>query len=153
MGDTPCFAFRLLFGEAAAGQEERRERFPRSRPGYRRCGAIAIENSIDDLSQPPYSPIPANELCGEFLLDINCPAEASTYFLKALQRTQTVPGSSLGSLVLRKLWVILRQQESVTMNSWGFGELLIQTVRNSQRRWNFIRCIIRRVGGNPYLWV
>ena len=32
------------------------------------------------------------------------------------------------------------------MNSWGFGELLIQTVRNSQRRWNFIRCIIRRVG-------
>jgi len=22
MGDTPCFAFRLLFGEAAAGQEE-----------------------------------------------------------------------------------------------------------------------------------
>jgi len=32
------------------------------------------------------------------------------------------------------------------MNPWGFGELLIQTVRNSQRRWNFIRCIIRRVG-------
>ncbi|MCL2384351.1 MAG: hypothetical protein FWC84_00750 [Alphaproteobacteria bacterium] len=53
--------------------------------------AVAIEDSIDDLSQPPYPPIPANELCGEFLLKINRPAEASTYFLKALQRTPNRP--------------------------------------------------------------
>jgi tetratricopeptide (TPR) repeat protein len=53
--------------------------------------AVAIEDSIDDLSQPPYPPIPANELCGELLLDINRPAEASTYFLKALQRTPNRP--------------------------------------------------------------
>ena len=53
--------------------------------------AAAIEDSIDDLSQPPYPPIPANELLGELLLDLNRPAEASTYFLKALQRTPNRP--------------------------------------------------------------
>src|SRR5262249_51033074 len=53
--------------------------------------AAAIEDSIDDLSQPPYPPIPANELCGEFLLGIDRPSEASTYFLKALQRTPNRP--------------------------------------------------------------
>ena len=53
--------------------------------------AAAIEDSVDDLSQPPYPPIPANELCGELLLDLNRPAEASTYFLKALQRTPNRP--------------------------------------------------------------
>src|SRR6516164_1747721 len=49
--------------------------------------AVAIEDSIDDLSQPPYPVIPANELCGNLLLELNRPAEASTYFEKALQRT------------------------------------------------------------------
>jgi hypothetical protein len=58
--------------------------------------AAAIEDSIDDLSQPPYPPIPANELCGELLLDLNRPAEASTYFLKALQRTLNRPKIILG---------------------------------------------------------
>ena len=53
--------------------------------------AATIEDAIDDLSQPPYPPIPANELCGEFLLNVNRPAEASTYFLKALQRTPNRP--------------------------------------------------------------
>jgi tetratricopeptide (TPR) repeat protein len=53
--------------------------------------AVAIEDSIDDLSQPPYPVVPANELCGELLLDINRPVEASTYFLQALQRTPNRP--------------------------------------------------------------
>ena len=53
--------------------------------------AVALEDSIDDLSQPPYPAIPANELCGNLLLDLNRPAEASTYFQKALLRTPNRP--------------------------------------------------------------
>jgi len=33
--------------------------------------AVAIEDSIDDLSQPPYPVIPANELCANLLLELN----------------------------------------------------------------------------------
>jgi tetratricopeptide (TPR) repeat protein len=58
--------------------------------------AVAIENSIDDLSQPPYPVIPANELCGNLLLELNRPAEASAYFQKALQRTPNRPKAILG---------------------------------------------------------
>jgi tetratricopeptide (TPR) repeat protein len=53
--------------------------------------AVALEDSIDDLSQPPYPAIPANELCGNLLLDLNRPGEASTYFQKALLRTPNRP--------------------------------------------------------------
>ena len=50
-----------------------------------------MEESIDDLSQPPYPVIPANELCGNLLLELNRPAEAATYFQKALRRTPNRP--------------------------------------------------------------
>jgi tetratricopeptide (TPR) repeat protein len=53
--------------------------------------AVAIEDSIDDLSQPPYPVIPANELCGNLLLELNRPAEATIYFEKALSRTPNRP--------------------------------------------------------------
>lgn len=53
--------------------------------------AVAIEDSIDDLSQPPYPVIPANELCGGLLLELNRPAEATTYFQRALSRTPNRP--------------------------------------------------------------
>jgi predicted Zn-dependent protease len=53
--------------------------------------AVAIEDSIDDLSQPPYPVIPANELCGNLLLELNRPREASTYFQKAMLRTPNRP--------------------------------------------------------------
>jgi tetratricopeptide (TPR) repeat protein len=58
--------------------------------------AVIIEDSIDDLSQPPYPVIPANELCGNLLLALNRPADASTYFLKALKRTPNRPKSIFG---------------------------------------------------------
>jgi len=58
--------------------------------------AVAIEDSIDDSSQPPYPAIPANELCGNLLLELNRPAEASTYFQKALLRTPNRPKIVLG---------------------------------------------------------
>jgi tetratricopeptide (TPR) repeat protein len=58
--------------------------------------AVAIENSIDDLSQPPYPVIPANELCGNLLLELNRPDEAAAYFQKALQRTPNRPKAIFG---------------------------------------------------------
>src|SRR5215472_852292 len=53
--------------------------------------AVAMEDSIDDLSQPPYPVIPANELCGDLLLELNRPAEAANYFQRALRRTPNRP--------------------------------------------------------------
>jgi tetratricopeptide (TPR) repeat protein len=58
--------------------------------------AVAIEDSIDDLSQPPYPVIPATELAGNLLLDLNRPAEAATYFQKTLQRTPNRPKAIFG---------------------------------------------------------
>lgn len=58
--------------------------------------AVAIEDSIDDLSQPPYPVIPATELCGGLLLELNRPAEAATYFQKTLLRTPNRPKAILG---------------------------------------------------------
>ena len=58
--------------------------------------AVAIEDSIDELSQPPYPAIPANELCGNLLLELNRPEEASTYFQKALIRTPNRPKAIFG---------------------------------------------------------
>jgi tetratricopeptide (TPR) repeat protein len=58
--------------------------------------AVVIEDSIDDLSQPPYPVIPANELCGNLLLELNRPAEAAVYFEKALRRTPNRPKTILG---------------------------------------------------------
>ena len=58
--------------------------------------AVTIEDSIDDLSQPPYPAIPANELCAALLLDLNRPTEAQTYFHRALLRTPNRPRLILG---------------------------------------------------------
>ena len=58
--------------------------------------AVAIEDSIDDLSQPPYPVIPATELSGSLLLDLNRPAEAVPYFRKTLQRTPNRPNAIFG---------------------------------------------------------
>ena len=58
--------------------------------------AASMEDSIDDLSQPPYPVIPANELCGNLLLDLNRPAEAASYFEKALSRTPNRPKAIFG---------------------------------------------------------
>ena len=58
--------------------------------------AVAIEDSIDDLSQPPYPVIPAAELAGNLLLDFNRPAEAALYFQKTLQRTPNRPKAIFG---------------------------------------------------------
>ena len=58
--------------------------------------AVAIEDSIDDLSQPPYPAIPANELFGELLMEMNRPAEAEQRFLETLKRTPGRPKAIYG---------------------------------------------------------
>jgi tetratricopeptide (TPR) repeat protein len=58
--------------------------------------AVVIEESIDDLSQPPYPIIPAAELCGNLLLDLNRPADAAVYFQKTLARTPNRPKAIFG---------------------------------------------------------
>jgi hypothetical protein len=58
--------------------------------------AVAIEDSIDDLSQPPYPVIPAAQLCGNLMLELNRPAEATVYFQKALNRTPNRPKAVFG---------------------------------------------------------
>jgi len=58
--------------------------------------ALAIEDSIDDLSQPPYPAIPANELFGKLLIEINRPAEAEERFAETLKRTPGRPMAVYG---------------------------------------------------------
>jgi tetratricopeptide (TPR) repeat protein len=58
--------------------------------------AIAIEDSIDDLSQPPYPVIPARELFGTLLIELNRPAEAREQFLQTMKRTPGRPKAIYG---------------------------------------------------------
>jgi len=58
--------------------------------------AVAIEDSIDDLSQPPYPAIPTNELFGRLLMEMNRPAEAEQRFLETLKRTPGRPKAIYG---------------------------------------------------------
>jgi tetratricopeptide (TPR) repeat protein len=58
--------------------------------------AAAIEDSIDDLSQPPYPIIPARELFGTLLIELNRPADAREQFLQTLRRTPGRPKAIYG---------------------------------------------------------
>jgi tetratricopeptide (TPR) repeat protein len=58
--------------------------------------AVAIEDSIDSLSQPPYPIIPAHELYGSILMDMGRPAEARRHFEETLRRTPGRPKAIVG---------------------------------------------------------
>jgi tetratricopeptide (TPR) repeat protein len=58
--------------------------------------AVAIEDSIDSLSQPPYPIIPAHELFGTLLMELNRPADAKEQFLQSLKRTPGRPKAIYG---------------------------------------------------------
>ena len=73
--------------------------------------AAAIEDAIDDLSQPPYPIIPANELCGSLLLELNRQAEAVTYFQRTLTRT---PGRPKAIFELARAAQALGDSETAT---------------------------------------
>jgi tetratricopeptide (TPR) repeat protein len=49
--------------------------------------AVAVEDSIYALSQPPYPIIPAHELYGTMLLEAKRPADAMKHFTETLKRT------------------------------------------------------------------
>ena len=58
--------------------------------------ALAIEDSIEALSQPPYPIIPAHELYGSLLMEMNRPAEALKQFEDTLKRTPGRPMAIYG---------------------------------------------------------
>jgi hypothetical protein len=58
--------------------------------------AVAIEDSIDSLSQPPYPIIPAHELYGSMLMDMGRAAEARKHFEETLRRTPGRPKAIVG---------------------------------------------------------
>jgi tetratricopeptide (TPR) repeat protein len=58
--------------------------------------AVAIEDAIDSLSQPPYPIIPAHELYGSMLMEMNKPAEARRHFEETLRRTPGRPKAIVG---------------------------------------------------------
>jgi tetratricopeptide (TPR) repeat protein len=58
--------------------------------------AVAIEDAIDSLPQPPYPIIPAHELYGSMLMDMGRPAEARRHFEETLRRTPGRPKAIVG---------------------------------------------------------
>ena len=58
--------------------------------------AVTVEDSIYALSQPPYPPIPAHELFGTILLEMNRPALAREQFAETLKRTPGRPMAVFG---------------------------------------------------------
>jgi tetratricopeptide (TPR) repeat protein len=60
------------------------------------AAAVAIEDSIDSLSQPPYPIIPAHELFGSMLMEMGKPAEARKHFEETLRRTPGRPKAIAG---------------------------------------------------------
>jgi tetratricopeptide (TPR) repeat protein len=82
--------------------------------------AVTIEDSIDDLSQPPYPAIPANELCGTLLLELNRPSEAQSYFQRALLRTPNRPRIIL---LLARTAQALGDKETAEKRSQEFLEM------------------------------
>src|SRR5437763_2286320 len=58
--------------------------------------AVAIEDAIEGLSQPPYPIIPAHELYGTLLMEMKRPAEAAKHFAETLRRTPGRPMAVYG---------------------------------------------------------
>jgi tetratricopeptide (TPR) repeat protein len=58
--------------------------------------AVAVEDSIYALSQPPYPIIPVHELYGTMLLEVKRPAEAMKHFTETLRRTPGRPKAIYG---------------------------------------------------------
>ena len=58
--------------------------------------AVAIEDSIDSLSQPPYPIVPAHELYGSMLMQMGKPGEARRQFEETLRRTPGRPKAIVG---------------------------------------------------------
>jgi hypothetical protein len=58
--------------------------------------AVALEEAIDTLSQPPYPIVPAHEFYGTMLLEMHHVAEAERHFAETLTRTPGRPKAIYG---------------------------------------------------------
>jgi tetratricopeptide (TPR) repeat protein len=58
--------------------------------------AVAIEDGIDSLSQPPYPIVPAHELYGSMLMEMGRYADARKHFEETLRRTPGRPKAIAG---------------------------------------------------------
>ena len=58
--------------------------------------AVAIEDAIEALSQPPYPIIPAHEVYGTLLMEMKRPTEAAKHFAETLRRTPGRPMAVYG---------------------------------------------------------
>jgi SAM-dependent methyltransferase len=59
--------------------------------------AIAIEDSIYALSQPPYPIVPAHELYATLLMEMKRPSDAAKHFAETLERTPGRPKAVFGA--------------------------------------------------------
>ena len=79
--------------------------------------AVAIEDSIDDLSQPPYPVIPATELSGNLLLELNRdPRKHCPTFGRLCSAHPTVQRPSLGWRAPLRPWATTPRRGNVTRN-------------------------------------
>jgi|GEM_PF-4105278 len=101
--------------------------------------AVAIEDSIDSISQPPYPIIPANELFGTLLMELNRPADAKERFLQALNRTPGASGPSTESLERRRQAATRRRPNNAIRNFWHSGRMPTLIALKSLSRRNFWR--------------
>lgn len=82
--------------------------------------AVEIEDSIEALSQPPYPIIPAHELYGTILLELNRPAEAAKHFAEALKRT---PGRPMAVFGIARAAEVLGDRSTASARYTQFLEL------------------------------
>ena len=80
--------------------------------------AVAIEDAIDTLSQPPYPIIPAHELFGTLLMELNRTADAREQFLLTLKRTPGRPKAIYG---IAQAAQAMEDQETA---QWRYKEFL-----------------------------
>ena len=82
--------------------------------------AVAVEDSIYALSQPPYPILPAHELYGNMLMEMNRPADAIGQFTEALKRTPARPRAIYG---IARASEILGNKETAMKRYTEFLEL------------------------------
>jgi hypothetical protein len=88
---------------------------------------VSVEDSIYTLSQPLYPPIPAHELYGAMLLEMNRPALAREQFAETLRRTPGRPMACTVSRVAPRLRETTRPRRTSMPISCEPGWMLTRT--------------------------
>ncbi len=96
--------------------------------------AVTVEDSIYALSQPPYPSIPAHELYGTILIEMNRPAQAQEQFDDCLKRTPGRPKAIYGLRDPRRRWATIRRQPKNTQIFCRCGKVPMRTCPKSPPR-------------------